>query len=327
MVQNILLTRRWPQEIETKMTRLAQGRAALNFNNDDLPFTRDQLQEALQTSEILCPTVTDHIDGDMLSAPGVVTKLIANFGVGFNHIDMQVAKAQGIVVTNTPGVLTEATAEIALTLLLSVARRTGEGERLVRAGQWQGWNPTHMMSTQVTGKTLGIVGMGRIGLDMAQKAHFGLGMRIIYNNRSALPDEVADRLSATHVSLDELLASSDFVSLHCPATTETRHLINAEKLAAMQPHSFLINTARGDVVDEVALVDALQQGVIAGAGLDVYEAEPALASGLVGLENVVILPHMGSGTRESRTRMGQCALDNILAFLDQEPLPNLVNVE
>jgi lactate dehydrogenase-like 2-hydroxyacid dehydrogenase len=240
---------------------------------------------------------------------------------------MQVAKAQGIVVTNTPGVLTEATAEIALTLLLSVARRTGEGERLVRAGQWQGWNPTHMMSTQVTGKTLGIVGMGRIGLDMAQKAHFGLGMRIIYNNRSALPDEVADRLSATHVSLDELLASSDFVSLHCPATTETRHLINAEKLATMQPHSFLINTARGDVVDEVALVDALQQGVIAGAGLDVYEAEPALASGLVGLENVVILPHMGSGTRESRTRMGQCALDNILAFLDQEPLPNLVNVE
>ena len=322
-----MLTRRWPKEIETRIGQLVQDKATLRFNDEDHPFTKRQLEEALHTAEILCPTVTDRIDGDMLSAPGVVTKLIANFGVGFNHIDLQAAKARGIAVTNTPGVLTEATAEIAMTLLLSVARRTGEGERLVRAGEWPGWHPTHMLSTQVTGKTLGIVGMGRIGLDMAQKAHFGLGMRIVYYSRSALPDEIASRLSATRLSLDELLALSDFVSLHCPATSQTRHLINAQKLAVMQPHSFLINTARGDVVDEVALVEALQRGVIAGAGLDVYEAEPQLTNGLVALENVVILPHMGSGTRETRTRMGQCALDNILAFLGHESLPNLITVE
>ena len=320
MIQNIIVTRRWPPSVEAELAQL--GRVQLN--QSDQPFTREQMAAALASADVLCPTVTDSLDAELLSASDVRVKLLANFGVGYNHIDMQAAAAAGIQVTNTPGVLTEATAEIAMTLLLTVARRTGEGERQVRAGAWQGWGPTHMLSTQVTGKTLGIVGMGRIGLNLAHKAHHGFGMQILYHNRNPIDQSVAAALNARRVSLQELYASADFISLNCPATAETRHLIDAAALQQMGPDTYLINTARGDVVDEVALVAALQSGTIAGAGLDVYENEPVLAAGLAELENVVLLPHQGSGTVETRDAMGRCALANVRAFVVQQPLPNEV---
>ena len=319
-MQNIRLTRRWPEEVEQALTELGQ----VHINEADEPLSREQLEVALANNEVVCPTVTDHLDAELLLHSNVRTKLLANFGVGFNHIDIDAAKKAGIKVTNTPGVLTDATAEIALTLLLMSARRTGEGERHVRSGEWVGWRPTHMLSTQVTGKTLGIVGMGRIGTSLARKAHHGLGMRILYYNRSPIPESVAYELNAERVELDDLLMRSDFVSLNCPATPETRHIIDADALSKMQSHAHLINTARGDIVDEKALVSALENGVIASAGLDVYEEEPILASGLTSLQNVVLLPHMGSGTNETRVAMGRCAMDNVAAFLQGQPLPNEV---
>lgn len=293
-------------------------------NRDDRPYSRDELAQALCEVEILCPTVTDTLDEALLSQAGRRTRLLANFGVGFNHIDMAAADALSIQVTNTPGVLTQATAEIALTLLLSVARRTGEGERLLRADRWHGWHPTHMLSTQVTGKTLGIVGMGRIGLDLARKAHHGLGMQILYNNRSPVSPAIEEELGARCLTLSALLEESDFVSLNCPATAETRHLIDQAALQRMPRHAFLINTARGDVVDETALIAALEQGHIAGAGLDVFAGEPDVPSALKQLENVVLLPHMGSGTRETRIAMGRCVVNNVRAYLNGEPLPDRV---
>ncbi|MEQ9451578.1 MAG: D-glycerate dehydrogenase [Pseudomonadales bacterium] len=322
MMQNIIVTRRWPGAVEQELRALVADQAEVTFNENDEPFSREEMAQALTRADIVCPTVTDQLDAEMFRQSDLRTRLLANFGVGYNHIDMAAAHAAGVAVTNTPGVLTDATAEIALTLLLSCARRTGEGERLVRAGQWRGWHPTHMLSTQVTGKTLGIVGMGRIGQALAQKAHFGLGMHIIYHSRSELGAPLTESLGATRVGLTELLTRSDFVSLHCPSTADTRNLIDAQALAEMPAHAFLINTARGDVVDEGALVEALSQRRIAGAGLDVYAAEPQLAAGLVDLENVVLLPHMGSGTTETRVAMGRCAIANVQAFLQGSPLPD-----
>ena len=315
----IVLTRRWPQAVEQRMSEIAE----LVVNENDQPMSQAELRAALQSADIVCPTVTDHLHGDVLAGP-VRTRLLANFGVGFNHIDLDSAAASDIQVTNTPGVLTDATAEIALTLMMMSARRAGEGERMVRSGAWDGWRPTHMLSTQVTGKTLGIIGMGRIGMAFARQAHYGLGMRIVCYNRSQLAESVLRELQAEQMALDDLLSTADFVSLHCPATPETRHLIDASALARMQPHAHLINTARGDVVDEAALVDALRDGHIAGAGLDVYEAEPALSPGLSELQSVVLLPHMGSGTRETRVAMGMRALANVQAFIAGEPLPDQV---
>lgn len=297
----------------------------LRINDDNHVMSPAELAQALAWADVLCPTVTDSLTGALLSAPTVNAKLLANFGVGFNHIDMAAASRAGIAVTNTPGVLTDATAEIALTLMLSSARRAGEGERLVRSGQWDGWHPTHMLSTQVTGKTLGIVGMGRIGLAFAKQAHHGLGMNIMYSSRVARSEQALGGLPAKHCPLDELLAACDFVSLHCPATPQTRHLINWQTLSKMKPTAHLINTARGDVINEQDLIAALQQGVIAGAGLDVYEAEPKLSEGLLDLPNIVLLPHMGSGTTETRVAMGECALANIKAFAEDRPLPNQVS--
>lgn len=320
MIQKIAITRRWPSQVEQEAKALGE----VTFNVSDRPWTRDELAEALCTHDILCPTVTDHLPAELLRLPDRRAGLIANFGVGFNHIDMEAAREQGILVSNTPGVLTEATAEIALNLLLSVARRTGEGERLVREGRWEGWHPTHMLSTQVTGKHLGIVGMGRIGLALAKAAHFGLGMRISYYNRNRLDPEVEAELQARWLPLLELLAQADFVSLHCPANAQTRHLIDADALDCMSEHAFLINTARGDVVDEHALVAALQNGGIAGAGLDVYETEPRLTPGLDALDNVVLLPHMGSGTTQTRVAMGRCVLANVAAYIAEHTLPNAV---
>jgi len=246
---------------------------------------------------------------------------VANFGVGFNNIDVEAAKARGIAVSNTPDVLTDATADLAMTLLLMVARRTGEGERHLRAGEWTGWRPTHMLGTHVTGKTLGLVGMGRIARAVAQRAHHGFDMKLIYHDPYPPPAEVAAALGAEpRERLEQLLAEADFVSLHCPATPETRHLMNRERLAKMRPDAYLVNTARGDVVDEAALAEALTAKRIAGAGLDVFEREPDVSAALLGMENVVLLPHLGSATRETRVAMGMRALENLRLFFAGKPL-------
>ena len=317
----VALTRRWPDSVESAMAEIFD----LRRNDSNQPMSEAELAKALAWADVVCPTVTDALTAQLLGADTVRCKLLANFGVGFNHIDMAAANAAGIAVTNTPGVLTAATAEIALTLLLSSARRAAEGERLMRSGAWEGWHPTHMLSTQVTGKTLGIVGMGRIGQAFARQAHFGLGMQILSSSRTKRSDTELDGLPARHCELAELLATADFVSLHCPATADTRHLINTRTLAQMQPSAHLINTARGDIVNEQDLIAALQQGTIAGAGLDVYETEPQLTTGLIDLPNVVLLPHMGSGTTQTRVAMGECALANICAFAAAQALPNRVS--
>ena len=319
----VLLTRRWPAAVEDALAQ----RYTLIRNESNLGLSAPELAEALTVADVVCPTVTDALNSKVFAAAakaGIRAKLLANFGVGFNHIDLAAAAAHGVAVSNTPGVLTNATAEIAMTLLLMCARRTGAGERLVRGEQWQGWHPTHMLSTQVSGKTLGIVGMGRIGIAMARMAHHGFAMRIVYSSRSAVAESVAMELGAQCLPLDELLQTTDFVSLHCPATPETRNLINAQKLRLMSEHAVLINTARGDVVAEADLVQALRDGVIAGAGLDVYAQEPAVPKELLDLEQVVLLPHMGSGTVETREAMGMCALANIEAHVAGQPLPHAV---
>ena len=269
--------------------------------------------------------MTDRLTSEILSAIPRRAGIVANFGAGVNHIDLEAARRAGIVVTNTPGVLTDATADLTIALLLAVARRTGEGERLVRSGAWTGWGPTQMLGRSVTGMTLGIVGMGRIGRAVARRATRGFGMRALYHQRR--PVEAAE-LAGVDVErardLDDLLARSDAVTLHTPATPETRHLIDAARLARMRPGAFLINTSRGEVVDEAALAGALASGTIAGAGLDVYEHEPQVPAALLGLENVVLLPHFGSATVETRIAMGQLAVDNLEAFLRGDPPPNRI---
>lgn len=317
----VVLTRRWPAAVEAVLAE----RFDVVVNTDDVPMTAAQLAEALASADVLCPTVTDRLDAALLSAPDVRTRLIANFGVGFNHIDLDAASKAGIVVSNTPGVLTDCTADLAMTLLLMTARRTGEGERELRAGAWTGWRPTHLLGRKVTGKTLGIIGAGRIGLASAARAHHGFGMKILLTSRSPVEPTVVAGLGGEEVSIDSLLARSDFVSLHCPSTPETHHLIDEAALSRMQPHAMLINTARGDVVDEAALARALKQGRIGGAGLDVYEAEPVVNPALLDAPNVVLLPHLGSGSEETRVAMGMCAVENLQAFLRGEPVPNRVN--
>jgi lactate dehydrogenase-like 2-hydroxyacid dehydrogenase len=304
----VRVTRRLPAVVEGELA----ADFDLHLNQADEPLGPAGLREALAGADAVLCTVTDRIDEAVLGGGDLRARMLANFGVGHEHIDVAAAAARGIVVTNTPGVLTEATAELALTLLLMVARRAGEGEREVRSGRWTGWRPTHMVGRPVTGRTLGIVGMGRIGRAAARSAQDGLGMTILYYTRS---DVSLDGMRATRLAtLEELLARSDFVSLHCPSTPETRHLINAARLRLMQPHACLVNTARGDIVDEPALAAALRQGVIAGAGLDVYEGEPAVTPALLELENVVLLPHLGSATDAARIAMGRRAHANLRAF-------------
>ena len=317
----IIVTRRWPAEVEQQLAESFDVR----FNADDKPFDQAALKRAFSEADAVFPTVSDRIDAQVLAAEPLRAKLLGNFGVGFNHIDLEAAKARGIAVTNTPEVLTDATADLAITLLLMVARRSGEGERHVRAGAWTGWRPTHMMGTQVTGKTLGLIGFGRIGRAVAQRAHHGFGMKIVFQDPyPPKPQDVAALGAEACASVEEVLARADFVSLHCPGGGENRHLMNAERLTAMQPHAILINTARGDVIDEAALVEALKSGTIAGAGLDVYEGEPKVHPGLLGLENAVLLPHLGSATRETRVAMGMRVLENAKAFFSGEPPPNRV---
>ena len=294
------------------------------FREGDVPLGQDGLKAAMGEYDVLCPTVSDRIDAEVI-AGGDRVKLIANYGVGFDHIDLAAAKAKGVAVTNTPGVLTDATADLAMTLLLMAARRAGQGERELRAGNWRGWRPTHLIGSSLKDKVLGLVGFGRIGIATARRAHHGFGMKIAYyGRREALPDLVRELDARFHPELPDLLAASDFVSLHIPGGAETNGLIGAEALAAMKPGAYLINTARGGIVDHTALADALRSGHLAGAGLDVYPAEPQVPEELLGLENVVLLPHLGSATRETRIAMGERALANVIAWAEGRPLPDKV---
>jgi lactate dehydrogenase-like 2-hydroxyacid dehydrogenase len=318
-VHKVLITRHWPQAVEQAL----QTRYDLTIRNS--PLSVSEWHEALATFDAICPCVVDKLSAEALAVTNPKTKLLANYGVGYNHIDLVAAAARGISVSNTPDVLTHATAELAMTLLLMLARRAGEGERQLRGGQWHGWYPTHLVGTEVTGATLGIIGMGRIGLAMAKKAHDGFGMKILYHNRKPVDDATVVAMQAEYCpDLPSLLSRSDFVSLHCPGGKQNRHLLNAETLAAMQPHAYLINTARGDVVDEAALVTALTNRQIAGAGLDVYENEPAVHPGLLHREDVVLLPHLGSATLATRTAMGMRVLRNLEAYFAGRLLPDRV---
>ena len=313
----VVVTRRLPETVEEALSRDFDAR----LNTEDKPLGPDGLKEALRSADALLCTVTDRLTAEVLSAEPHRARMLANFGVGFNHIDTQAAKEHGLAVSNTPDVLTEATADIAITLLLMVSRRTGEGERHVRSGSWTGWRPTHMLGSQVSGKVLGLIGMGRIARAVARRAHHGFGMRVIFHDPyPPSPTEAASLGAEPRGTLDQVLEEADFVSLHCPATPETRHLMNRERLARMRRSAYLINTARGDVVDEAALVEALADGTIAGAGLDVYEQEPRVSPALLKMENVVLLPHLGSATKETRVAMGMRALENLQLFFSGAPL-------
>jgi lactate dehydrogenase-like 2-hydroxyacid dehydrogenase len=311
----VIVTRKWPAEVEAQLIDLYD----VHLNVSDIPMTADELKHSLQTADALLPTVTDQITADILSVENKRAKIIGNFGVGYNNIDINTAKAQGLVVTNTPHVLTDCTADIAMLLLLMSARRASEGERLIRNQQWTGWKPTQLIGQKVTGKTLGLIGFGRIAQAMAKKAHHGFGMKILFYAPSQPAQNIMDNLQATRCeTLEELLSEANFVSLHCPGSETTRHLINEQRLKLMRPSAHLINTARGDVVDSKALIKALKEGWIAGAGLDVYEGEPNIDTGFLELNNVALLPHLGSATEETRIAMGNRVLANIAAFFAGE---------
>ncbi|MDR5651169.1 2-hydroxyacid dehydrogenase [Ruixingdingia sedimenti] len=314
----ILITRRLPDTV----LEAARARFEVVLNDNPAPLTEEGAAAALADYDAILPTLGDAFTAGAFARAGAVRcRLLANFGVGYNHIDVAAAKAAGVAVTNTPGAVTDATADIAMTLLLTAARRAGEGERLVRAGAWTGWQPTQMLGRQVTGKRLGIVGMGRIGRAVARRAHHGFGMQVAFFNRSPVADAgVPARQVAT---LAEAMAQ-DFVVIAVPGGAGTRHLIGAAALAAMPAHGVLVNVARGDVVDEPALIAALEEGRIAAAGLDVYEYEPEVPAALRRLENAVLLPHLGTAVLEVREAMGMMAVKNLIAWAEGRPLPNPV---
>jgi lactate dehydrogenase-like 2-hydroxyacid dehydrogenase len=319
----IIVTRHWTDEVEAEL----QARYDVQLNVSDKPMTAEELKTALQSADAVLTTVTDAVTADVLSVPNKRAKIIGQFGVGFNNIDIATAKAEGLVVTNTPHVLTDCTADIAMLLLLMSARRASEGERLILNKQWTGWTPTQLLGQKVTGKTLGLIGFGRIAQAMAKKARHGFDMNIIYYTPTSTPEKsVLDDLKATRCSsVEELLAQADFVSLHCPGGAETKHLINEARLKLMRSTAHLINTARGDVVDSNALIKALKEGWIAGAGLDVFESEPNVNPEFLTLDNVSLLPHLGSATHETRTAMGKRVLANIDAFfVGSEPNDRIV---
>lgn len=293
------------------------------FNPQDRAMTRDELEAAMAEADVLAPTITDRLDAALIAKAGPQLRLIANFGVGVDHIDLHAARERKILVTNTPGVLTEDTADMTMALILSVPRRLGEGEKLIRAGHWDGWKPSGMLGHRINGKTLGIVGMGRIGRAVARRAQ-GFGIRTIYHNRHRLPEGVEAELGARFVDLDTLFSQSDMVSIHCPHTPDTHHLVDAGRLSQMRSDAYLVNTARGEVVDENALIAALETGRIAGAGLDVYANEPHVDPRLLTLSNTVLLPHMGSATYEGRAAMGERVIANIRAWVDGHRPPDQV---
>ncbi len=293
-------------------------------NLTDRAFTRDDLIAAMADCDVLVPTVTDHIDAEMIAGAPERLKLIASFGAGVDHIDLAAARARKILVTNTPGVFTEDTADMTMALILSVPRRLAEGEKLMRSGQWKGWKPSGMLGHCIGGKKLGIIGMGRIGQAVARRAS-GFGLSVVYHNRRQLPPAVEESLNASYVEdLDELIRTCDIITIHCPHTPQTHELINAERIAMMKPSTYLINTARGELIDENALIEALQKETISGAGLDVYTQEPAVDERFLTLKNVVLLPHMGSATFEGREASGERVIANIRVWADGHRPPDQV---
>ncbi len=312
----ILITRPWPKAAEDDLRQRYDVTV-----NEAGPLDKQALIAAMHAYDALACTVTDKLDAEVLATPDARVKMIGNFGVGYEHIDVSAARAAGIRVSNTPDVLTDATADIALLLMLMASRRAGEGERQLRSGGWKGWGTTHLMGQSLQGKTLGLIGFGRIGQATAHRAHAALGMKIAYHNRRPVDREIEGPLGATYVAdVNALIRTADVLSLHCPGGAETRHLINAERLATMKPTAILINTARGSVVNEGDLAQALRDNVIAAAGLDVYEAEPRVHPDLLDLENAVLLPHLGSATVETRVKMGLRVCANIDRFFAGEPL-------
>jgi glyoxylate reductase len=318
----VIVTRRLPEGIEARMRDLFDVR----LNASDTPMDANAFKAAVKSAEILVPTVTDRVGSDIIEAAGPQLKLIANFGVGFNHIDVKSARTRGIAVTNTPGVLTDATADITMTLLLTVTRRALEGSDILRNGKFAGWNPTWLMGVGLRGRTLGIVGMGRIGEAVALRAR-AFGMKIHYHNRKRASAEVEREFEATYwPDLDRMIPEMDIVSINCPSTPETFHLMSRERIGLMKKSAYLINSARGDIVDEAALADALEKGAIAGAGLDVFEKEPKVEPKLLAQKNAVLFPHLGSSTIEARTGMGEKVIANILAFTGGQRPPDLITV-
>ena len=312
----LLITRRLPDRV----IAAAASRFDLVLRDRTTAMDADELRSSLRDFDLILPTLGDRYQADVFAdVPAPRTKLLANFGVGFNHIDVAAARSAGVAVTNTPGAVTDATADIAMGLILMAARRLGAGERIVRAGQWQGWAPTQMLGTHVTGKTLGIIGFGRIGKAIARRCHFGFGMTVLYHNRST----VAADFPAQQVDMATAMAA-DFVVVAVPSGPATHHLIDANALACMKKSGIFINISRGDVVDEPALIATLQAGRIAGAGLDVYEFEPLVPPALIAMENVTLLPHLGTACLEVREAMGMMAVDNLIAFAEGRPLPNPV---
>ncbi|WP_299437294.1 D-glycerate dehydrogenase [uncultured Rhodospira sp.] len=321
----VVVTRKLPEAIETRMAELFR----VKLNLEDRPFSREDLVAAMAEADVLVPTVTDHLDAAVLAQAGPNLRLIANYGTGVDHIDVATAHQRGLTVTNTPDVLTEDTADMTMALILAVPRRLVEGERLLHSGNWSGWSPTHMLGHRIWGKRLGIVGMGRIGQAVARRAR-GFGMAVHYHNRRPLHPDIESELEATYWdSLDQMLARMDVISVHCPHTPATYHLLSARRLKLLQPHAYVVNTARGEVIDEAALVRMLSAGELAGAGLDVFEHAPSVNPKLLAMDNVVAIPHMGSATIEGRIDMGEKVVINIKTFTDghrppDRVLPNLM---
>lgn len=313
----LLVTRRMTAAAEAAIG----GAFDATFRDATVPLTEPEAAAALRGFDAIMPTLGDGFTAAAFAGGPLRTRVLGNFGAGYNHIDLDAARAAGVAVTNTPDVVTDATADIALTLILMTARRAGEGERLVRAGLWTGWHPTQMLGMHVTGRCVGIVGMGRIGQAIARRCQAGFGMQVLFHNRSTVKGL---EFPARQVPLDSLLAQADIVVLAVPGGAATHHLIGAAELARMRPQAILVNIARGDVVDQAALIDALDRGVIAGAGLDVYEREPEVPAALCRRENVVLLPHLGTATEQVRTDMALRALGNLLAFFRGEPPPDRV---
>src|SRR6056297_205082 len=316
-MKTLFISRKLPE----KVLEAARARFDVTVRDDTAPMTEDEVAGVVAGFDAVLPTLGDKCTAAAIAKAGTVRAgILANFGVGYNHIDVAAARAAGMEVTNTPGAVTDATADTAMTLILMTARRAGEGERMVRAGKWEGWHPTQMLGLHVSGKTVAIVGMGRIGQAIARRCHFGFGCRIVYANRS----EKQMDFPAQQMPLHDAMAAADIVVVAVPGGADTHHIINAKALAAMQAHAIFVNIARGDVVDEAALIAALEAAQIAGAGLDVYEFEPKVPDALMTMENVTLLPHLGTAALEVREDMGQMALDNVMAFAEGRDLPNPV---
>ena len=320
MKTNIILTRRLPDTVETRMRELFNA----TLNQTDQPFSQEQLIQAVKTADVLVPTVTDSLSASVIEQAGPQLRLIASFGTGVDHIDVKAAREKGITVTNTPGVLSEDTADVAMSLILAVPRRIVQGDIKVRSGQWDGWSPTGMLGHRINGKRLGIIGMGSIGQAIARRAK-AFGMSIHYHNRKAVHPSIEAELESTYwETIEQMLPRVDIISINCPSTPATHHLLNKERLSLLSPHSYLVNTGRGDVIDEMALIELLKENKIAGAGLDVYEHEPVISAALIDLPNVVLLPHIGSATIEGRHAMGDKVIINIQTFLDGHTPPDRV---